>query len=241
VTDPLARFASPVGEWFRAALGAPTPVQARGWEALAEGRSALLLAPTGSGKTLAAFQAALNRLMFEPAPQRGERLLYVSPLKALGVDVERNLRAPIAGIRAAAERSGAPLALPSVMHRSGDTPARERAQFKKTPSDAQIPMPAFAFVMTGCGRISSGYAAVSKNILMHRRANRARCRRFAATIGTDGDERNATRGVSGRRRHQCQRASLGHCLDGHGVDFCLGFVGDLRHVSSLARRQCESV
>lgn len=103
VTDPLARFAAPVRSWFEGALGPPTPVQSHGWAALAGGRSALLLAPTGSGKTLAAFLSALDRLMFEPAAEPGVRLLYVSPLKALGVDVERNLRAPIAGIRAAAE------------------------------------------------------------------------------------------------------------------------------------------
>jgi ATP-dependent Lhr-like helicase len=147
VTDSLARFASPVGEWFRAALGTPTPVQERGWEALAGGGSALLLAPTGSGKTLAAFLAALNRLMFEPVEQRGVRLLYVSPLKALGVDVERNLRAPIAGIRAAAERSGTPVTLPSVVQRSGDTPARERAQFKKAPSDILITTPESLYLL----------------------------------------------------------------------------------------------
>jgi ATP-dependent Lhr-like helicase len=147
VIDPLARFAAPVGEWFRAALGVPTPVQAQGWAALADGRSALLLAPTGSGKTLAAFLAALDRAMFAPTAQPGVRLLYVSPLKALGVDVERNLRAPIAGIRAAAERSATPVHVPSVAQRSGDTPARDRARFRKEPSDILITTPESLYLL----------------------------------------------------------------------------------------------
>jgi ATP-dependent helicase Lhr and Lhr-like helicase len=147
VTDPLARFAAPVGEWFRAALGVPTPVQAQGWAALADGRSALLLAPTGSGKTLAAFLAALDRAMFSPSNEPGVRLLYVSPLKALGVDVERNLRAPITGIRAAAERSGTRVHVPSVVQRSGDTPARERAQFLKRPGEILITTPESLYLL----------------------------------------------------------------------------------------------
>jgi ATP-dependent helicase Lhr and Lhr-like helicase len=147
VTDPLARFAPPVGEWFRAALGAPTPVQAGGWAALAGGGSALLLAPTGSGKTLAAFLAALDRLMFAPIEAKGVRLLYVSPLKALGVDVERNLRAPIAGIRAAAERAQTAVHVPSVAQRSGDTSPRERGQFRRQPSDVLITTPESLYLL----------------------------------------------------------------------------------------------
>jgi ATP-dependent Lhr-like helicase len=107
----------------------------------------LLLAPTGSGKTLAAFLAALDRLMFAPAAEPGVRLLYVSPLKALGVDVERNLRAPIAGIRAAAERMRTPYREPSTTLRSGDTPARERAQFRKAPSDILITTPESLYLL----------------------------------------------------------------------------------------------
>jgi ATP-dependent Lhr-like helicase len=147
VTDPLARFAAPVRQWFRSALGDPTPVQAQGWAALERGRSALLLAPTGSGKTLAAFLAALHRLMFEPRGEPGVRLLYVSPLKALGVDVERNLRAPIAGILAAAERSSTPVHVPSVVQRSGDTPARDRARFKRDPSEILITTPESLYLL----------------------------------------------------------------------------------------------
>jgi ATP-dependent Lhr-like helicase len=154
VQDPLSRFAAPVGQWFRSALGAPTPVQTGGWAALHAGQSALMLAPTGSGKTLAAFLAGLDRLMFpvsaDPArasESAGVRLLYVSPLKALGVDVERNLRSPIAGIRTAAERAGVPVRIPSVGQRSGDTSAKERAQFRKQATDILITTPESLYLL----------------------------------------------------------------------------------------------
>ena len=96
----LELFHPAVTEWFAKAFPSPTTPQQLGWPAIARGESTLILAPTGSGKTLAAFLWCLNRLMFEPAPPRPSRcrVLYVSPLKALAVDVERNLRAPLAGI-----------------------------------------------------------------------------------------------------------------------------------------------
>ena len=111
---------------------APTPAQDGAWEAIAGGRNALVVAPTGSGKTLAAFLWSLDRLASEPLPaepQRRCRVLYVSPLKALAVDVERNLRAPLAGIRHAAARLGLPEPDITVGVRSGDTPADERRRF----------------------------------------------------------------------------------------------------------------
>ena len=106
MADALARFHEPVRAWFSESLGAPTRVQREGWRPIVEGKSALLLAPTGSGKTLAAFLAALDRLSFSEEPKKKERLrvLYVSPLKALVTDVERNLKSPITGIARAAER-----------------------------------------------------------------------------------------------------------------------------------------
>src|SRR5437870_2881710 len=121
--DPLdadratsVHFHDPVRRWFEASFKSPTRAQAQGWPPILEGKSTLLLAPTGSGKTLAAFLAAIDRLMFSPEPGKKERLrvLYVSPLKALAVDVERNLRAPIAGIAAAAGRRGAAFRMPTV-------------------------------------------------------------------------------------------------------------------------------
>src|SRR3954469_8290607 len=102
--------------WFASAFEAPTRPQALGWPAIARGESTLILAPTGRGKTLAAFLRCLNRLLFEPAPPPKERcrVLYVSPLKALAVDVERNLRAPLAGIANIARELGVPLHTPAV-------------------------------------------------------------------------------------------------------------------------------
>jgi ATP-dependent helicase Lhr and Lhr-like helicase len=148
-SDPLAIFHPPVARWFEGSFDAPTPAQIKGWPAIVAGKSALLFAPTGSGKTLAAFLAAIDRLMFSPEPDKRERcrVLYISPLKALGADVERNLRAPIAGIAAAAVRAGVPYRLPSVAVRSGDTPARERAQIGKAPPDILITTPESLYLL----------------------------------------------------------------------------------------------
>src|SRR3990170_4568533 len=113
---PLDPFHPAVREWFTSAFEAPTKPQQLGWPAIARGESTLILAPTGSGKTLTAFLSCLNRLMFEPPPPRKERcrVLYVSPLKALAVDVERNLRAPLAGIANIAQAAGTPVHVPEI-------------------------------------------------------------------------------------------------------------------------------
>ncbi|WP_242360997.1 DEAD/DEAH box helicase [Anaeromyxobacter sp. SG17] len=139
----LELFQPAVREWFSRAFEAPTPAQALAWPAIRRGESTLLLAPTGSGKTLAAFLSCLDRLMFAPEPPRKERLrvLYVSPLKALAVDVERNLRAPLAGIAQVAAGRGDAYRLPAVAVRSGDTPAAERARFARVPADVLITTP----------------------------------------------------------------------------------------------------
>jgi ATP-dependent Lhr-like helicase len=147
--DALAAFRAPVRDWFRSAFPEPTAAQTKGWPPIVAGRSTLLLAPTGSGKTLAAFLAAIDRLMFseEPPKKTRCRVLYVSPLKALAVDVERNLRAPIAGIAAAAARSGVAHRIPSVAIRSGDTPAAERARIARTPPDILITTPESLYLL----------------------------------------------------------------------------------------------
>src|SRR3954468_19705287 len=104
---PLDRFSAPVRAWFESSFAAPTDAQSQGWPAIADGDHTLILAPTGRGKTLAAFLWGIDRLMTDAAPdtKRRTRLLYVSPLRALAVDIEKILRAPLAGIRLAAERT----------------------------------------------------------------------------------------------------------------------------------------
>ncbi|HEX6231309.1 MAG TPA: DEAD/DEAH box helicase [Actinomycetota bacterium] len=146
---PLDRFSAPVRAWFDASFAEPTPAQARGWPAIAHGDHTLILAPTGSGKTLAAFLWALDRLTAEPPPPSGARcrVLYVSPLRALAVDVEKNLRAPLTGIALAAERTGADFHPPTVAVRTGDTPANERRRIATRPPDILITTPESLYLM----------------------------------------------------------------------------------------------
>jgi ATP-dependent Lhr-like helicase len=142
-------FHPAVRSWFTSAFRAPTKPQQLGWPVIARGDSTLILAPTGSGKTLAAFLWCLNRLMFEPVPPKTDRcrVLYVSPLKALAVDVERNLRAPLAGIANVAQAEGIAVTVPSIAIRTGDTPPNERARFLREPSDILITTPESLFLL----------------------------------------------------------------------------------------------
>ncbi len=153
VFGPAAR------SWFGEAFRAPTPAQEGGWKAIASGAHTLLLAPTGSGKTLAAFLWCLDRLASEPIEQRsaldrrgrrkriGVRTLYVSPLKALSYDVERNLRTPLAGLRIAAVRAGLVEPDITVATRTGDTPTREREDIRRDPPDILITTPESLYLM----------------------------------------------------------------------------------------------
>jgi ATP-dependent Lhr-like helicase len=145
----LPQFEPAVRRWFEAVFDKPTAPQTRGWPAIAAGESTLILAPTGSGKTLAAFLWCLNRLMFEPVPPVRQRcrVLYVSPLKALAIDVERNLRAPLAGISQAAAATNTPVHMPVIGIRTGDTPAAERARFQRHPSDILITTPESLYLL----------------------------------------------------------------------------------------------
>ncbi|HET7645318.1 MAG TPA: DEAD/DEAH box helicase, partial [Candidatus Limnocylindria bacterium] len=145
---PLAPFSEPTRTWFAEAFAAPTAAQARGWAAISGGKHALIHAPTGSGKTLAAFLWCLDRLMTEPAPAKPTvRVLYVSPLKALTYDVERNLRAPLAGIRRTAERLGQTVPEVRVAARTGDTPADARRQLAKSPPDILVTTPESLYLL----------------------------------------------------------------------------------------------
>ncbi|MGW0227705.1 Lhr family ATP-dependent helicase [Actinopolymorpha singaporensis] len=150
VSDVLDRFSPATQEWFRSSFAAPTAAQEGAWDAISRGHHSLVVAPTGSGKTLAAFLWALDQLAREPVPAertRRCRVLYVSPLKALAVDIERNLRAPLAGLRHTAARLGVPEPRIEVAVRSGDTPAEERRRFARTPADVLITTPESLFLL----------------------------------------------------------------------------------------------
>ena len=158
VAGALDGFSAATRQWFEGAFESPTPVQAGAWRAISAGRDALVVAPTGSGKTLAAFLWALDRLAAEPPPEDPMercRVLYISPLKALAVDVERNLRAPLTGITAAANRLGVKAPSIDVGLRSGDTPADARRKLIRTPPDILITTPESLFLLlTSAGRES---------------------------------------------------------------------------------------
>src|SRR5216110_997944 len=133
--EPLAPFSPQTWEWFTRAFAEPTPAQQLGWPAIASGEHTLIQAPTGSGKTLAAFLYGLDRLASSPG--NGLRLLYVSPLKALNYDVERNLRGPLAGLKSEL----------TVAVRTGDTPQKERAAMLRQPPDILITTPESLFLL----------------------------------------------------------------------------------------------
>ncbi|MEQ4566401.1 DEAD/DEAH box helicase [Paenarthrobacter sp. CAP02] len=162
----ISRFSQATREWFFGAFSEPTPAQDGAWNAISSGSHALVVAPTGSGKTLAAFLWALDRLHAKPTdtlpgletvpangkgrakrPKTKTRVLYISPLKALGVDVERNLRAPLIGITQTAKRLGLPAPLVTVGVRSGDTTAADRRTLLTNPPDILITTPESLFLM----------------------------------------------------------------------------------------------
>jgi len=149
-SSALDGFSAATREWFVGAFAAPTRVQEEAWAKIAAGRDALVVAPTGSGKTLAAFLWALDRLASSPPPEdprHRARVLYVSPMKALAVDVERNLRAPLAGIAQAAARLGSTPPALEVAIRSGDTTADERRRQSARPPDILITTPESLFLL----------------------------------------------------------------------------------------------
>src|ERR1700721_1858870 len=147
--DALARFSVVPRVWFAGTFAAPTPAQAEAWSAIAGGHNTLVIAPTGSGKTLAAFLWAIDALAGAPRSERsaGTRVLYVSPLKALAVDVERNLRTPLAGMARVAAQRGLSAPEITVGLRSGDTSPARRRQLISNPPDVLITTPESLFLM----------------------------------------------------------------------------------------------
>ncbi len=145
----LGLFHPITAAWFRAVFDMPTAPQREGWPAIARGESTLILAPTGTGKTLTAFLWCLDRIMMRTAADeaRGCRVVYISPLKALAADVERNLRSPLQGIANMAARQGVPFRMPEISMRTGDTSQKDRARFRRHPGDILITTPESLYLM----------------------------------------------------------------------------------------------
>jgi ATP-dependent Lhr-like helicase len=143
------QFSAATRAWFEGAFAEPTPAQTGAWQAIGGGQDTLVVAPTGSGKTLAAFLWAIDRLASTPPPEKSKRcrVLYISPLKALAVDIERNLRAPLTGIKHAAHRLGLPEPDITVAVRTGDTTADERRKMQTKPADILITTPESLFLL----------------------------------------------------------------------------------------------
>ena len=223
----MDRFSEAVRAWFATSFAAPTPAQEQGWPAIAAGDHTLILAPTGSGKTLAAFLWAIDRLATSPEPPKAERcrVLYISPLRALAVDVEKNLRAPLAGIALAAERLDSAVRIPTVGMRTGDTPGKERQALVRTPPDILITTPESLYLML-TSRARESLRSVEYVIIdeIHAMAPTKRgahlmlslerleaiTDRPAATHRTLGDTTAARRDRALPRRPHDRRAAPGH-------------------------------
>src|SRR5664280_523954 len=214
--DPLARFSPATRAWFGGAFPAPTAAQAGAWDTIGDGRNVLVEAPTGSGKTLAAFLWCLDRLAFrateQTAPAAGCRVVYVSPLKALAVDIERNLRSPLAGIRNAATRLDLPVPDIRVAMRSGDTPADERRLFARRPADILITTPESLFLLLTSAARAAGEqpALVSGGVAGTHRHPDVRYRQVEPGGGVADPGQWRTQVALDVHRQRFQRADIDH-------------------------------
>lgn len=214
--ESLSLFAEPTRVWFEHAFGGPTEAQAQAWPAIRSGRNVLVIAPTGSGKTLAAFLSAIDRLMVSPRPRRGRkgvRVLYISPLKALAVDVAKNLERPLEGIAAQCEAQGMPAPTIAVATRSGDTTAQERRRIASHPPDILVTTPESLYLLltSKVGRILSTVDTVIVDEI-HAVAGTKRGAHLALSL-----ERLERLVVESRRREAMDRAD-----DGVGIDDTVG-------------------
>ena len=221
-SDVLSLFHAPVREWFEAVFPAPTRPQRMGWPSIARGESTLILAPTGTGKTLAAFLWCIDRLMFSPppAPDRRCRILYISPIKALAVDVERNLRAPLVGDRAGGRAAGAWsfTSRRSPSARATRRPA-ERARFSRHPADILITTPESLYLLLTSNarealrsietvidrrdsRAGSGEARLAPGALAGAAGAFLRAQAAAHRAFGDAAAAGRSRALSGRRRRR---------------------------------------
>lgn len=214
--ESLSLFAEPTRVWFEHAFGGPTEAQAQAWPAIRSGRNVLVIAPTGSGKTLAAFLSAIDRLMVSPRPRRGRkgvRVLYISPLKALAVDVAKNLERPLEGIAAQCEAQGMPAPTIAVAIRSGDTTAQERRRIASHPPDILVTTPESLYLLltSKASRILSTVDTVIVDEI-HAVAGTKRGAHLALSL-----ERLERLVVESRRREAMDRAD-----DGVGIDDTVG-------------------
>lgn len=221
---PVTPFRPATDTWFREAFEQATTIQSRGWPAIRAGRHCLLIAPTGSGKTLAAFLSAIDRLSGEPAPEprTGYSVLYISPLKALATDIERNLRAPLAGIARTAARVGEPAREPVVHIRTGDTSQAKRRAQAREPGDILVTTPESLYLLLG-SRAAENLESVHTVIIdeVHALA---------------GNKRGAHLALSLERLAECcgedpQRIGLSATV--HPVEVARGFLGGDREVEVI--------
>ena len=197
--DPLSPFGEETRRWFSASFEGPTPAQAEGWNAISSGEHTLICAPTGSGKTLAAFLWGIDSLARRAEREPGVKLIYVSPLKALSYDIERNLKAPLRGIGAELE----------VALRTGDTPQSERARMRRTPPDILITTPESLYLMLSSGAREI-FHSVETVIVdeIHAVAATKRGAHLALTLERLDHLVRASAGEAGREHKEIQRIGL---------------------------------